>query len=581
MADSPLVEYEKYSPNITSPRNHEIDTISIHTMAGDLSIETCGNLFANPAYECSSQYGIGSDGRIAQYVSEEDRSWCTSSRSNDHRAITIEVAACETDSYACTEEAMESLINLLVDICQRNNIPKLLWEADPDLIGDVERQNMTVHRWFAAKSCLPVWTELLTEEGWKPLSEIPLGMNVASYTTDHHAQTRIFFSPVLDKIEPHEATVYTGMGISATKDHRILTVTKNYTTLTIPFEECFDREDIMQVFFEDYPDIVETIKNGNGRRLEGICTYSCKDVVASEEKEMVSCVTVKSGYILIRQHGNVRVVGNCPGEYLFGKHSYIADEVNKRLGNPSSHPTTKSTFGPDQFWEHFTQIGLNPIALAGLMGNIFAESGLIPINLQNSYEDSLDMSDSEYTQAVDDGSYDNFIHDSAGYGLAQWTYWSRKEGLLTFAKERGVSIGDAYMQMDYLWKELQENLDIATLNASTSVREASDYILHEFERPADQSEAVEVRRAGYGMEFYQRYCKEPSPPKEFEAFNVRVVATLLNVRSGPGTNFGIKCSIMDQGLYGICEVSDGEGASQWGRMCNGWGWISLDYCERE
>ena len=168
-------------------------------------------------------------------------------------------------------------------------------------------------------------------------------------------------------------------------------------------------------------------------------------------------------------------------------------------------PTKKSN--ADQFYEFFTNVGLTPYALCGLMGNIFAESSLIPNNLENIYEKSLGMSDKEYTRAVDDGSYNNFVYDKAGYGLAQWTYHSRKKGLLNFAKEKGVSIGDMGMQLEYLWKELQEYeyMDIAKLNASKSVREASDYVLHNYERPKNQSEEVEIRRAGYAMEFYNKY----------------------------------------------------------------------------
>ena len=115
------------------------------------------------------------------------------------------------------------------------------------------------------------------------------------------------------------------------------------------------------------------------------------------------------------------------------------------------------------------------------------------------------MNDDEYTKAVDDGSYTNFVRDKAGYGLAQWTYWSRKKNFLDYAKSKGTSIGDMEMQLAYLWKELQESIDITKLNAFNSVREASDYILHQFERPADQSEEVEIRRAGYGQEFYNTY----------------------------------------------------------------------------
>ena len=158
MSNSPLVCYTKLSPNHSGKRNHKIDTISIHCMAGDLSVESCGNLFASRDREASSNYGIGSDGRIGLYVEEANRSWCTSSGSNDHRAVTIEVANCVAkEPWPVSDAAYKSLINLLVDICQRNGIEKLLWRGDKSLIGQVDKQNMTVHRWFANKSCPGDW----------------------------------------------------------------------------------------------------------------------------------------------------------------------------------------------------------------------------------------------------------------------------------------------------------------------------------------------------------------------------------------------------------------------------------------
>ena len=154
MSNSPLVSYTKISPNRNSPRNHEIDTISIHCVVGQLSVETIGNLFASPSRQASSNYGIGADGRIGMYVEEKDRSWCTSSKSNDHRAITIEVASDTSHPYAVNDKAYAALIDLLVDICQRNpGIKRLRWKADKSLIGQVDKQNMTVHRWFANKAC--------------------------------------------------------------------------------------------------------------------------------------------------------------------------------------------------------------------------------------------------------------------------------------------------------------------------------------------------------------------------------------------------------------------------------------------
>lgn len=152
--NSPLVIYKRISPNKTSPRNHKIDTITIHCMACNASVESCGNRFAKKSQKASSNYGIGSDGRIAMYVEEKDRSWCSSSSVNDHRAVTIEVA---NDSGApewhISNNAYDALINLCTDICRRNGIKELKWKADKSLIGQVDKQNMTVHRWFANKSC--------------------------------------------------------------------------------------------------------------------------------------------------------------------------------------------------------------------------------------------------------------------------------------------------------------------------------------------------------------------------------------------------------------------------------------------
>lgn len=155
MSNSPLVGYTKISPNRTSPRNHVIDTITIHCVVGQCSVETLGNVFARTSKQASSNYGIGYDGKIGMYVEEKDRSWCSSSSSNDNRAITIEVASDSTHPYAVNDKAYSALIDLVTDICKRNNIKKLLWKADKSLIGQVDKQNMTVHRWFHDKKSCP------------------------------------------------------------------------------------------------------------------------------------------------------------------------------------------------------------------------------------------------------------------------------------------------------------------------------------------------------------------------------------------------------------------------------------------
>ena len=152
MSNSPLVCYTKISPHRDSPRNHKIDTITIHCVVGQCNVEPLGELFQTK--ECSSNYGIGKDGRIAMYVEEKDRSYCSSSASNDNRAITIECASDTKEPFAVNDKVYAALIDLLTDICKRNGIPKLLWRGDKSLIGQIDKQNMTVHRWFhSGKSC--------------------------------------------------------------------------------------------------------------------------------------------------------------------------------------------------------------------------------------------------------------------------------------------------------------------------------------------------------------------------------------------------------------------------------------------
>ena len=166
---------------------------------------------------------------------------------------------------------------------------------------------------------------------------------------------------------------------------------------------------------------------------------------------------------------------------------------------------------PKVIWDYFKAKGLNDYGIAGLMGNLYAESGLKPTNLQNTYEKKLGYTDAEYTAAVDQGIYTNFVKDSAGYGLAQWTYWSRKQNLLNFAESKNKSIGDLNMQLDFLYKELSEgykNSVLKVLCEATSLLEASNSVLLQFERPADQSETVQNKRASYGQKYYDAYASK-------------------------------------------------------------------------
>ncbi len=158
-------------------------------------------------------------------------------------------------------------------------------------------------------------------------------------------------------------------------------------------------------------------------------------------------------------------------------------------------------------WDYLSPRIENPYGVAGLMGNLQAESRLNPKNLQNSCEKKLGMNDDTYTHAVDVGSYKNFANDSCGYGIAQWTSSGRKAALLNYKKDR--SIGDITMQLEFLWYELNNSYKnvLKVLKSAKSVAEASDYVLTKFERPKDQSEDVKKYRANLGIEIYKQFIR--------------------------------------------------------------------------
>ena len=424
MSNSSLATFTQISPNKNSPRNHAIDTITIHCMAGNLTIEQCGALFAKSDRKASSNYGVDSKGRIGLYVDERDRSWATSNGANDNRAITIEVAndgGAET-GWHVSDAAYKALIKLLVDICKRNNIRELKWKADKSLIGHPDKQNMTVHRWFAAKAC--------------------------------------------------------------------------------------------------------------------------------------------------------------PGDYLYALHGQIAANVNSELNKKSTIIQNEEYImdTPKIIWDKFKAAGFSDIATAAIMGNLYDESHLKSNNLQNSYNKKFNLSDEEYTAIVNNKVYsrDSFSTDKAGYGLAQWTYWSRKQTLYDYTVGQGYSIDDLGRQISLIITELtgQYKGILNSLTNVSSIEDASNLILFQYERPADQGKAVQNRRAGYAKIYYDKFSKGNDKP----SFVVKVNRDDLNIRSGPGTNFEV-IGQTGQGSFTIVDTSGNWGLLK-SHSLNRDGWISLDYVER-
>ena len=159
--NSSLVSYTKLSPNHSGQRTHSIDRITPHCVVGQCSVEILGNIFLPTSRQASCNYGIGADGRVGMYVEEKNRSWCSSSNANDQRAVTIECASDTTEPYAFKDVVYNRLVELCTDICKRNGKTKLLWLGDKDKTLNYtptsDEMVLTVHRWFANKSCPGNW----------------------------------------------------------------------------------------------------------------------------------------------------------------------------------------------------------------------------------------------------------------------------------------------------------------------------------------------------------------------------------------------------------------------------------------
>lgn len=204
--------------------------------------------------------------------------------------------------------------------------------------------------------------------------------------------------------------------------------------------------------------------------------------------------------------GSEYKVYNSKGEVVYPK-----EEKKEEVKIDVSKVNTAAA-DPKKMWDYFKSKGLTDAGVAGLMGNLYAESGLKSCNLQGTYETKLGMTDAEYTAAVDAGTYTNFVKDSAGYGLAQWTYWSLKQDLYNYMKKLNKSIGDLEGQMEFLAYQLEKDYNAVwkTLTSAKTVLEASNAVLLKFERPADQSEAAQNKRASYGQKYYDSYAKKTS-----------------------------------------------------------------------
>lgn len=267
----------------------------------------------------------------------------------------------------------------------------------------------------------------------------------------------------------------------------------------------------------------------------------------------------------------------CPGDYLYSRMGEIASLVNSRLQGDKQVCKIDSTMTLKEIYNWLKNCGLTDAGVSGLLGNIKAESGIRSNNMQNSYENKTGLNDETYTSGVNNGTYtkEQFVNDKIGYGICQWTYWSRKLGLYEYAESIYHNIDSIEMQLQYLMQELNTRYKsvLNVLRTSNDLKKCSDTVLTEFEKPADQSDNIKNIRYNYSKQVYEEFNK--SSDIYNCPFKVRVEIDNLNIRKGPGTNYD-KVGKIPVGVFTINEVQN----KNWGKLKSNAGWICLDYVKK-
>lgn len=230
----------------------------------------------------------------------------------------------------------------------------------------------------------------------------------------------------------------------------------------------------------------------------------------------------------------------CPGDYVYSHLGDICDKANDIIRKNNSTSKTQSTIqvvnNEQYIWDKLNSDIKNDFGTAGVIGNLYAESGLRANNLQNTFEKKFGLTDEEYTHNVDNKiiSREQFIKDKSGYGIAQWTYWSRKQNLYDYIKTRNKSIADLQCQLEFLLIELKQYKDVwAILQTTKSIKQASDVILTQFERPADQSETMKDTREKYSRIFFEKYVdREKYKVSPTSPFYDKTSETVYTVKKG-------------------------------------------------
>lgn len=482
--NSPLVDYTKLSPNHSGQRTHSIDRITPHCVVGQCTVETLGSIFTPTSKQASCNYGIGSDGRVALIVEEKNRSWCSSSNANDQRAITIECASDNTEPYAFKDVVYQKLITLCVDICKRNGKTKLIWLGDKEKTLNYTPASgemvLTVHRWFANKSCPGSWMYARMGD---LAAKVTAQLGGSFSDTDTGSYTKI---------------MGTAVATAAQMQTYIKTVNPSVVQSVI---------DMIPLYLSE----------GTAEGVRG-------DIAFAQ-----SCLET--------------------GNFGFSGSAVTLDQNNF--------------------------CGMS-VTANGMKGNSF-DTPRMGIRAQIQHLKAYASTDALKNALVDPrfqyvtrgcAAYVEWLgqqENPAGKGWAAGAGYGSK--ILTILKKVVGTAAGTQSDGGELYRVRKTWTDAASQKGAFAV-------LANAKKCADSNPGYTVYDSA-GNAVYTSAAKSAVP------YLVKVSITDLNIRKGPGTNYGKTGKFTGVGTFTIVEKSSGQGSTKgWGRLKSGAGWISLDFCTR-
>lgn len=535
--NSPMVVYTKLSPNHSGQRTHGIDRITVHCVVGNCSVETLGEIFAPVARQASSNYGIGVDGRVAMYVEEKNRSWCSSSNANDQRAITIECASDTTHPYAFKDVVYQTLIKLCTDICRRNGKTKLLWLGTKEAALAYEPKSnemvLTAHRWFAATACPGDWM----------------------YAREGDLATKVTAALGSDSSDAVVQLVKGDSG-SAVKTMQKMLIACGYSCGDAGADGEFGTYTLKAL---------KKFQKAAGVTVDGIYGPITK---AALEKAYKAKKSSDSGSGSAKTGGTqATVLKSLSEKNAIAKVAALFTADQKKTGILASVSLA----------QFIMESGYGKSELAQSANNLF---GLKCSVSGNTWSGSAWDGKSKYTKKTQeqnsDGSTVTITADFRKYSCIEDSISDHSAYLLGAMNGKKFRYDGLKGCMDYK-KAAQIIKDGGYATSLTYVEKLCAIIekwnLTQYDVKASGNKTESGGTASGSKTSDGKTSEVP--------FLVKVSIPDLNVRKGPGTNYARVGRYTGIGTFTIMEVKTGAGSSSgWGRLKSGLGWIALDYTVR-